>query len=318
MRRIGVLTSSGDAPGMNAAIRAVVRKAVYHGVEVMGIRRGFAGLIEADIQPVGLGSAGEIIHRGGTVLRTARSEEFKTREGRAKAGQNVERFELQGLVVIGGGGSFQGALALHREYGLPVVGIPATIDNDVSGTDYCIGFDTAVNPVLDAINKIRDTATSHERTFVIEVMGRDTGFIALSAGLAGGAESILIPEEPFSIQDVCDKLRRGQRRGKQHSIIVVAEGAASGVEIGQLVKEHSGLDTKVAILGHIPVSATAFDRILASRLGAHAVQLLMSGSTSRMVGMVDGQIVDSNLEQATAGKKPIDRDLYRLAAVLSI
>ncbi|MDA8336605.1 MAG: 6-phosphofructokinase [Peptococcaceae bacterium] len=320
MRRIGVLTSSGDAPGMNAAIRAVVRKAVYHGVEVMGIRRGFAGLIEADIQPVGLGSAGEIIHRGGTVLRTARSEEFKTREGRAKAGQNVERFELQGLAVIGGGGSFQGALALHREYGLPVVGIPATIDNDVSGTDYCIGFDTAVNSVLDAINKIRDTATSHERTFVIEVMGRDTGFIALSAGLAGGAESILIPEEPFSIQDVCDKLRRGQRRGKQHSIIVVAEGAASGPEIGQVVKEHSGLDTKVALLGHVQRGGapTAFDRILASRLGAHAVQLLMSGSTSRMVGMVDGQIVDSDLEQATAGKKPIDRDLYRLAAVLSI
>jgi len=320
MRRLGVLTSGGDAPGMNAALRAVVRKAVYHGLEVMGIRRGFAGLIDADVQPMGLDSVAGIIHRGGTVLRTARSEEFKTRQGRDRAYQNVDRFELQGLVVIGGGGSFQGGLALHREYGLPVVGVPATIDNDIGGTDYAIGFDTAVNSVLDAINRIRDTATSHERTFVVEVMGRDTGFIALAAGLAGGAESILIPEEPFSIEDICAKLCRGQRRGKQHSIIVVAEGAASGVAIGKEIEQRTGFDTRVAVLGHLQRGGapTAFDRILASRLGAGAVQLLMSGCDSRMVGTVDGRIVDQNLEQAMAGKKNIDRELYSLADVLSI
>lgn len=320
MRRIGVLTSGGDAPGMNAAIRSVVRKAGYHGLEIMGVQRGFAGLIEADIVPMSLGSVGGIIHRGGTILRTARSEEFKTREGRARAYENILRFEIQGLAVIGGGGSFQGALALHREHGLPVVAIPATIDNDISGTRYAIGFDTAVNSVLDAINKIRDTATSHERTFVIEVMGRDTGFIALSAGLAGGAESIVIPEEPFSIEEICDKLRRGHRRGKQHSIIVVAEGAASGLEIAEQVKERTGFDTKVAILGHVQRGGmpTAFDRILASCLGARAVQLLMSGASRRMVGMIDGQIVDQDLEQAVTAKKTIDQELYSLAAVLSI
>ncbi|OAT85454.1 6-phosphofructokinase [Desulfotomaculum copahuensis] len=320
MQRIGVLTSGGDSPGMNAAIRAVVRKAIYHGLEVIGIRRGFTGFIEADMEPMRLGSVADIIHRGGTVLHTARSEEFKSPAGRARAWENVNRFGLQGLVVIGGDGSFQGAQAFYREYGLPVAGIPGTIDNDISGSDYSIGFDTAVNSAVDAINKIRDTATSHERTFIIEVMGRDTGFIALAAGLAGGAESILIPEQPFSIEDICDKLCRGYRRGKLHSIIVVAEGAAGGLEIGKQIKQRTGFDTKVTILGHLQRGGTpsAFDRILASRLGAKAVELLMSGATGKMVGIKAGRIVDSDLDKVIACKKTVDLDMFRLAGILSI
>jgi len=320
LQRIGVLTSGGDSPGMNAAIRAVVRKAIYHGLEVIGIRRGFTGFIEADMEPMRLGSVADIVHRGGTILHTARSEEFKTPDGRARAWENVERFGLQGLVVIGGDGSFQGALAFHREYGLPVVGVPGTIDNDIGGTDYTIGFDTAVNTAVDAINKIRDTATSHERTFIVEVMGRNSGFIALAAGLAGGAESILIPEQPFSIEDICDRLCRGYRRGKLHSIIVVAEGAASGLEIGRQIKQRTGFDTKVTILGHLQRGGTptAFDRILASRLGARAVELLMSGATCKMTGMVAGQIVESELERVITPGKTVDLDMYRLAGILSI
>ncbi len=320
MQRIGILTSGGDSPGMNAAIRAVVRKAIYHGLEVIGIKRGFNGFIEGDMEPMRLGSVADIIHRGGTILHTARSEQFKTPAGRAKAWENVERFGLQGLVVIGGDGSFTGASIFHREYGLPVVGIPGTIDNDISGTDYSIGFDTAVNTAVDAINKIRDTATSHERTFIVEVMGRDTGFIAVTAGLAGGAESILIPEHPFSIEDVCHKICQGYRRGKLHSIIVVAEGAGSGLEIGKQIKERTGFDTKVTILGHLQRGGTptAFDRILASQLGARAVELLMQGATSKMVGMAAGKIVDTDLDRVLGQKKTVDLNVYRLASILAI
>ncbi|MQL52031.1 6-phosphofructokinase [Desulfofundulus thermobenzoicus] len=320
MQRIGVLTSGGDSPGMNAAIRAVVRKAIYHGMEVIGIKRGFNGFIEGDMEPMHLGSVADIVHRGGTILHTARSEAFKTPEGRARAWENVDRFGLQGLVVIGGDGSFQGAGLFHREYGLPVVGIPGTIDNDIAGTDFSIGFDTAVNTAVDAINRIRDTATSHERTFIVEVMGRDTGFIAIASGLAGGAESILIPEQPFSLDDICDKLCRGYRRGKLHSIIVVAEGAASGLEIGKQIKERTGFDTKVTILGHLQRGGTptAFDRILASRLGARAVELLMAGRTSKVVGLVAGEVVESDLHRVIGEKKKVDLNLYRLASILAI
>lgn len=320
MQRIGVLTSGGDAPGMNACIRAVVRKAIYHGLEVIGIKRGFAGFIEADMEPMNLGSVADIIQKGGTILRTARSEEFKTAEGRAKAWENILRFGLQGLVVIGGEGSFAGARIFFEEYGLPVICIPATIDNDIPGTEWAIGFDTAVNNVIDAINKIRDTATSHERTFIVEVMGRHAGFIALTAGLAGGAESILIPEQPFDIAEVCNKLMRGYRRGKLHSVILVAEGAASGLDVGREIKARTGFDTKVTILGHIQRGGTptAFDRVLASRLGARAVELLMAGEKKRAVGMTAGRIVDYDLDEAFTRTKEIDLEMYRLASILSI
>ncbi|MGB9904442.1 MAG: 6-phosphofructokinase [Desulfotomaculales bacterium] len=320
MQRLAVLTSGGDAPGMNAAIRAVVRKAIYHGLDVLGVKRGFSGFIEADIEPLSLKSVDDIIHRGGTILRTARCENFKTPEGRKKAFENVERFGIQGLVVIGGGGSFLGAHIFSEEYGIPVICIPGTIDNDISGTDYSIGFDTAVNTVVEAINKIRDTATSHERTFVLEVMGRDTGFIALSAGLAGGAESIIIPERPFDLEEICTRLMRSYRKGSSHSIIVVAEGAGSALEIGKEIKNRTGFDTKVTILGHLQRGGnpTAFDRILASMLGAKAVEWLMSGESKKMAGYVAGQIVSVDLDLVLNRRKRLNMALYDLARVLSI
>lgn len=320
MQRIGLLTSGGDSPGMNAAIRAVVRKAIYHGIEVIGIKHGYKGFIEAEMGPMNLGSVADIIHRGGTILQTARSEAFREAQGRATAYENVQRFGLQGLVVIGGDGSFKGGMEFYREYKMPVVGVPGTIDNDVPGTDYSIGFDTAVNNVVDAVNKIRDTATSHERTFIIEVMGRKSGYIALASGLAGGAESIMIPEQPVKVEEICDKLIRGYRRGKLHSIIIVAEGAAGGIEVGRQIKEKTGFDTKVTILGHLQRGGTptAFDRILASRLGAKAVELLMAGEYCSMAGMVGGEIVAGDLEKVTSGKKDLNMDMYALAAILSI
>lgn len=315
-----MLTSGGDSPGMNACIRAVVRKAIYHGMEVIGIKRGFNGFIEADMVPMNLSSVADIIQRGGTVLRTARSDQFLASEGRARAYENVKRFGVQGLVVIGGDGSFRGARAFNLEYNLPVVGVPSTIDNDIPGTDQSIGFDTAVNTVVEAINKIRDTATSHERTFIIEVMGRNCGFIALAAGLAGGAESILIPEQAFNFEDICDRLMRGYRRGKLHSIIVAAEGAANALEMGLRIKERTGFDTKVTILGHIQRGGppSAADRILASRLGARAVELLMAGEKMKMVGIKEGQIVAPDIEDVLAETKSIDQDMYDLAGILSI
>lgn len=320
MQRIGVLTSGGDASGMNSCVRAVVRKAIYHGLEVIGIRRGYSGFIDADMGPMNLSSVADIIGRGGTILHTARSERFRTKEGRALAWENIQRFGIQGLVVIGGDGSFAGAGALHKEYGLPIIGVPGTIDNDIAGTDYTIGFDTAVNNVVDAINKIRDTATSHERTFVIEVMGRNSGNIALAAGLAGGAESILIPEIPFDLDDICNKLLKGIKRGKLHSVILVAEGAASGMDVGKKIKEKTGFDTKVTILGHLQRGGipSSFDRILAARLGAKAVELLMAGETNKMVGMLAGEIVATDLSDVLGKPSPINKEMYDLARILSI
>ncbi|MHB1043958.1 MAG: 6-phosphofructokinase [Eubacteriales bacterium] len=320
MQRIALLTSGGDAPGMNACIRAVVRKAIYHGLEVIGIKRGYNGFIEAEMGPMNLSSVADIIQRGGTILHTARSDQFLTPEGRGKANENVRRFGIQGLVVIGGDGSFRGAMAFHLEYNLPVAGVPATIDNDVPGTDQTIGFDTAVNTAVEAINKIRDTATSHERTFVIEVMGRQYGFIALAAGLAGGAESILIPEKPFNYDEICDKLMRGYRRGKLHSVIVVAEGAASGLDVAREIKERTGFDTKVTILGHLQRGGmpSASDRILASRLGARAVELLMEGEVKKIAGVQAGRIVATDMDEALTQARTIDRDMYDLAGILSI
>jgi 6-phosphofructokinase 1 len=319
MKRIGVLTSGGDAPGMNAAIRSVVRKAIYHNLEVYGIFGGYSGLLNDNIKKLEIGSVGDIIHRGGTILFTARCEEFKTKEGQQKGIEQLKKHGIEGLVVIGGDGSFRGARAL-TEQGYPCVGVPGTIDNDIPGTQFTIGFDTALNTVIDAIDKIRDTATSHERTFIIEVMGRSAGDIALWSGLAGGAESILIPEENFSIDEIIDRLKKGQKRGKKHSIIVVAEGVGSGVEIGKQIKAATDFDTRVSVLGHIQRGGTptANDRVLASRLGARAVELLLEGKGGRAVGIEENRLVDYDIIEALKREHTIDRDILRLSKELSI
>lgn len=319
MKRIALLTSGGDSPGMNAAIRAVVRKSIYHGLEPIGIRRGYSGLITDDMFTMNLGSVADIIQRGGTVLRTARCQEFLTEQGREHAVANLREREIDGLVVIGGDGSFRGAIDLHR-MGVKVVGVPASIDNDIPGTDYAIGFDTAVNTVLDAINKIRDTATSHERIFLIEVMGHRTGFIAIHAGLAGGAETILIPELSYDIDQIVDKLHRGQARGKLHSIILVAEGAGDILEIGRQIREKSGMETRATILGHIQRggSPTATDRVNASRLAALAVELLIEGESCKMTAFEAGRLISRDLEYMLTAKKTLDQSILELSNVLSI
>ncbi|MGP7818463.1 6-phosphofructokinase [Niallia sp. 01092] len=319
VKRIGVLTSGGDAPGMNAAVRAVVRKAIYHDIEVYGVIGGYAGLISGNFQKLEVGSVGDIIHRGGTFLFSARCEEFKTKEGQQKGIEQLKKHEIDGLVVIGGDGSYMGAKAL-TEQGYPCVGVPGTIDNDIPGTELTIGFDTALNTVIDAIDKIRDTATSHERTFIIEVMGRNAGDIALWSGLAGGAETILIPEEDHNIEEVISRLKKGQERGKKHSIIVVAEGVNSGVEIGKQIEASTDFDTRVSVLGHMQRggSPTAADRVLASRLGAYAVELLVEGKGGRAVGIEKNELVDYDIIEALSRKHTIDNNLYRLSKELSI
>lgn len=319
MKRIGVLTSGGDAPGMNAAVRAVVRKAIYHNLEVYGIYGGYAGLITGNIKKLELGSVGDIIHRGGTMLYSARCLEFKTKEGQQKGIEQLKAHGIDGLVVIGGDGSYRGAKAL-TEQGFPCVGVPGTIDNDIPGTELTIGFDTALNTVIDAIDKIRDTATSHERTFVIEVMGRDAGDIALWSGLAGGAETILIPEENYNITEIVARLKKGSERGKKHSIIVIAEGVTSGVEFGKELKAATNADVRVSVLGHIQRggSPTAADRVLASRLGAQAVELLINNKGGRAVGIEKNQLVDYDIIEALAQKHQVDYSLLKLSKELSI
>ncbi|MBF0706267.1 6-phosphofructokinase [Alkalihalobacillus hwajinpoensis] len=319
MKRIGVLTSGGDSPGMNAAIRAVVRKAIYHDIEVYGIYHGYTGLINGNIQKMEIGSVADIIHRGGTMLYSARCPEFKTLEGQLKGVENLKKFGIEGLVVIGGDGSYRGAQKLTG-HGFPTIGIPGTIDNDIPGTDFTIGFDTALNTVIQAIDKIRDTATSHERTYVIEVMGRDAGDIALWSGLADGAESILIPEEKFELSDILSRLKRGHDRGKRHSIIVVAEGVGSGVEIGKQIQEEMNMETRVTVLGHVQRggSPTASDRVLASRLGARAVELLLEGAEGRTVGIQNNQIVDMDINEALALPHEVNQKMCQLAKELSI
>ncbi|MFS0561058.1 6-phosphofructokinase [Terribacillus sp. 179-K 1B1 HS] len=319
MKKIGVLTSGGDSPGMNAAIRSVVRKAIYHDLEVYGIYNGYQGLIDGNIKQLDLGSVGDIIQRGGTMLHTARCLEFKTDEGQDKGIEQLKRFGIEGLVVIGGDGSFRGAEKLTKK-GYPCIGVPGTIDNDIPGTDFTIGFDTALNTVIEAIDKIRDTATSHERTYVVEVMGRHAGDIALWAGLADGAESILIPEQPTDFNDVIERLKRGQERGKKHSIIIVAEGVGSGFEFGKRIEEATNMDTRVTILGHVQRggSPTANDRVLASRLGAQAVDLLLEGKSGRMVGIQNNKLVDHDILEILDRKHEIDLDMYRLSQELSI
>ncbi|WP_042146345.1 6-phosphofructokinase [Paucisalibacillus sp. EB02] len=319
MKRLGILTSGGDAPGMNAAIRAVVRKCIYHDVEIYGIKNGYQGLMEGNIEKMDVGSVGDIIQRGGTMLYSARSEEFKTEEGQQKGIEQLKKFGIQGLIVIGGDGSFRGAQKL-TEKGFPCIGVPGTIDNDIPGTDFTIGFDTALNTIIEAIDKIRDTATSHERTYIIEVMGRDAGDLALWAGLADGAESILIPEKKDDLDEVVSRLKRGIERGKKHSIIILAEGVGSGIEYGEMISNAAKLETRVTVLGHIQRggSPTANDRVLASRLGAKAVDLLLAGKAGRMVGIQNNQLVDHDINDILNKKHSIDEEMYQLSKELSI
>ncbi|MEJ9228093.1 6-phosphofructokinase [Peribacillus butanolivorans] len=319
MKRIGVLTSGGDSPGMNPAVRAVVRKAIFHEMEVFGIYHGYQGLINGDIRKLELGSVGDIIHRGGTMLHTARCPEFKTEEGQLKAIEQLNKFGIEGIVIIGGDGSYRGAKAL-TERGFPCIGVPGTIDNDIPGTDFTIGFDTALNTVIDAIDKIRDTATSHERTYVVEVMGRNAGDIALWAGLAGGAETILCPEYKYDMEELIGKLNRGHDRGKKHSIIIVAEGVGSAVDISRQIEAKAGFETRVTVLGHVQRggSPTAIDRVLASRLGARAVELLLEGKGGKAVGIEQNILVDYDIIEALAKQHTIDKKMYDLSAELSI
>lgn len=322
VKRIGILTSGGDCPGMNACIRAVVRKAVYEGIEVAGVRRGFAGLMEGDASPLNAHSVSGIIHQGGTILRTARAEDFLTEEGQGRASDSVKKLAIEGVIVIGGDGSFRGAYDLNKKWQIPTVGIPATIDNDIAGSDLTIGFVTALNTALAAIDKLRDTATSHDRLFIVEVMGRTSGYIALWAGLAGGVEEILIPETRTDLDEVCRKLEEGRARGKTSSIIVVAEGDEAGgaFEIGEKIRERIGYEIRVAVLGHLQRggSPSALDRILATRLGAKAVDVLRRGEEGKMVGLISNEIEVFPLEHAWQEKKEIDLRLYQLSQIMAI
>lgn len=324
MKRIAVFTSGGDAPGMNACIRAVVRGAVYHGIEVFGIRRGYSGMINGDIFQMTSHSVSNIVQRGGTVLKSARSKEFMTPEGRKKAYDQLQKFGIEGLVAIGGNGTFTGATIFYDEYGIPTVGAPGTIDNDLYGTDHTIGYDTAVNTALEAIDKIRDTADSHDRVFFIEVMGRDSGYIAIQSGIAGGAEVVMVPEVLTPISEVVEVLKQGWHRQKSSSIIVVAEGDEEGnaAEVAEKIKEQIdiNLDIRVTTLGHIQRGGipTAYDRILASRLGLGALEGLMDGQKNVMAGVINNELVYTPFKDTIRLPKPINEDLLRMVKILSI
>ncbi len=317
------MTSGGDAPGMNAAIRSVARACAYYEIECKGIRLGYKGLIENDIIDLGPRDVNHIINRGGTMLKTARSEEFRTKEGRRKAYDNFVKNGLEALVVIGGDGSFTGAKIFHEEYGIPVVGIPGTIDNDIFGTDFTIGYDTALNTVVSAIDKIRDTAQSHNRMFFIEVMGRDAGFIALNTGIASGASDILIPEQKDSIEDLLKAVQKSEKVGKKSNIIVVAEGDELGgvYDLAKVVqKKHPKYDIRVTVLGHIQRGGdpSCADRVLASRLGVASVEALMDGKTNVMTGVRSSEIVYTEFDEAIKKHNEINKKLINVAEMLSI
>jgi 6-phosphofructokinase 1 len=318
MKTIAILTSGGDAPGMNAAIRAVVRMCIDKGIRVMGVQRGYSGLIKGEIFEMNRNSVSDIIQKGGTILRTARCDEFKTEKGREKAVKVMKVFGIDGLVVIGGDGSFTGARLISK-LGVSTVGIPGTIDNDLPYTDYTIGFDTALNTVLDAINKLRDTSTSHERVSIIEVMGRNCGDIALFAGIAGGAESVIVPEKGYDINKLCKMILEGKQRGKMHNLIIVAEGVGGAEEMAKNIEDITGIESRSTILGHIQRggSPSAFDRILASRLGARAVEVLLEGKSSRVIGIRGGQVTDDDIDEALAMPRKFDEQLYEMSRSLS-
>lgn len=319
MKTIGVLTSGGDAPGMNAAVRAVVRTAISKGITVKGIRRGYNGLIEGDVIDLDVRSVSDIIHRGGTMLYTARSPRFKTEEGLQEAIANCKKFGIEGIVVIGGDGSYRGARDLS-ERGIPCVGIPGTIDNDISSTDYTIGFDTAMNTVMEMIDKIRDTAQSHDRCSVVEVMGRRAGYLALHSGIAVGATAVLVPEVDSSINDVIAKIRESQKTGKKHFIIVVAEGVGGVDKIAAEIQAETGIESRATILGHVQRggSPTVRDRVNATQMGYAAVELLSQGIGNRVIGMKNGEIVNYDIFEALNMKKEFEFDMMEIAHCTSI
>jgi len=322
MRRIGILTSGGDAPGMNACIRAAVRTALAHDLAIVGIRRGYTGLIGADTMPLDRAAIRNTIHLGGTILETSRNPDFYTRDGRLRAAAAIERMGLDGLVLIGGEGTFHGASLLTADADTAaLVGVPGSIDNDVYGTDYCIGFDTAANCAVEAIDRIRDTARSHERLFFIEVMGRTTGFLALESGIAGGAEELAIPEEQVSVARMSERIREGFSIGKKSAIVVVAEGKTPGISfhLAREVKKHLDFDSRVVVLGHLQRGGppTLRDRVLGSLLGVAAVEALLEGRSGCMVGEVGGELAYTPLEETWQKKKPLNEDLRRIFTILS-
>ena len=320
MKKIAVLTSGGDAPGMNAAVRAVARAALYKGIGVYGVYRGYNGLINGDLEEMSLRSVSDIIHRGGTVLYTARSPEFRTEEGIQKAVKTCREHGIEGVVVIGGDGSFRGALDLSR-HGISCIGIPGTIDNDIACCEQTIGYDTAMNTSMELVDKLRDTSQSHDRCSVVEVMGRHAGYIALNVGIAVGATSILVPAIPYDFEkDVMDRIRATAATGKKHFIIVVAEGVGHVTELAEKIEAESGIESRATILGHVQRggSPTLRDRVLASRMGYEAVQLLEAGKSNRVVAIQSDRIVDFDIEEALAMKKLLDVDLYRMAHEISI
>lgn len=319
LRRIGVLTSGGDSPGMNAAIRAVTRAALFNNLNVVGIRRGYEGLLDGDFIPMTRSVVGGILLHGGTILRTARCPEFMRPEGINAGVARLRENDIDALVVIGGDGSFHGAKELH-DRGVTVVGIPGTIDNDMAGTDCTIGFDTACNTALECISKLRDTASSHDRMFIVEVMGRHAGYLALETGVACGAEFVLVPEIPADIEAIVRKLHYAKERGKTHSLIVLAEGVMSATELAARLKGHCGYDPRIVVLGHLQRGGapSCFDTVLASRLGAAAVEALLEGQKGIMVGRVAGNIVASTLETAWEKHNPLNPDMLRLVEMLSI
>ena len=318
MKTIAVLTSGGDAPGMNAAIRAVVRTALDKNLNVMGVKRGYSGLMNGEIVPMQRSSVADIIQRGGTILKTARSKEFKTEEGIKRAVNILKTFKIDGLVVIGGDGSFRGAHELSK-LGIATIGLPGTIDNDLAYTDFTIGFDTAVNTVLDAINKLRDTSTSHERVSIVEVMGRNCGDIALYSGLAGGAENIILPEKGYDEQELCKSILEAKMKGKMHNLILLAEGIGGAEALAEKVEDITGIETRATKLGHIQRggSPTCSDRILASRFGYRAVELLEEGKSSRVIGIRGAKVIDLDIDEALSQPRRFDEKLYEIAYALA-
>jgi 6-phosphofructokinase 1 len=322
IKNIGLFTSGGDSPGMNAAIRAVVRSAIYYNLEVTGIRRGYDGMIKGDMFAMDRKSVSNIIQRGGTILKTARSEQFKTTEGRKMAYEELKKNNVDALVAIGGDGTFTGARIFGQEFDFPIVGLPGTIDNDLCGTDFTIGYDTAINTVIDAVDKIRDTAESHDRLFIVEVMGRDSGLIALRTGIAAGAEAILIPESKTDLQSVFDRLEKG-RKDKKSKIIMLAENGEAGdaFEIGKQIKEKfPNYDTRISVLGHIQRggSPTCMDRVLASRVGVAAVEALRNGHRNEMIGLIHNEIAYTSFEHAIKHNIEINPDFLKIVEILAI
>ena len=324
IKKVGFLTSGGDSPGMNAAIRSVVRSCSYHNVDCFGIQQGFQGLINDDMIQMNARSVNNIINKGGTILKSARSLEFRTKAGRKKAFENLIKNKIDSLIVIGGDGSFTGAMIFEGEYKIPIIGIPGTIDNDIFGTSYTIGYDTAINTVIDAIDKIRDTASSHNRLFFVEVMGRDAGHIALNAGIGAGAEEILIPEEDLGLDRLLESLKRSEKSGKSSSIVVVAEGEKSGKNVYEIAayveKNLPYYEVRVSVLGHMQRGGTptCFDRVLASRMGVYAVEKLISGNSNAMVGVIDEKMMLTPLKNAIKKNSKIDKNLIKVSDILSI